>query len=103
MEAVVSGDMVCHATAYRTPTRSRTVVGFSPKFLKPHLVPSRKLDTPMPDLVSTAHVLNKAIPNLHNLLSRAALLQDSLIRFDLNSIAQHHRLKCFPTFICSNQ
>jgi hypothetical protein len=103
MAAVVSGDMVCRATAYRVPTRSKAVVSFSPKFLKPHIVTSRKPDTPMPGLVISSHVLNKVIPNLQNLLSGAALRQDSLIRFVLNSTADHHGLKCFPTFLCSNQ
>ena len=68
MAEVVSGDMVCRATAYRVPTRSDAVVSFSPKFLKAHIVTARKPDTPMPGLVITSHVLNKAIPYSQNLL-----------------------------------
>ena len=48
MAEVVSGDMVCRATAYRVPTRSDAVVSFSRKFLKPHIVTSRKPVPPVP-------------------------------------------------------
>jgi hypothetical protein len=87
MAEVVSGDMKRRATAYRVPTRSKTLVGFSPKFLKPHIVTSRKPDTPIPGLVITPHVLNKAIPNFQNLLSQVTLRQGGLISFVLNSTA----------------
>jgi hypothetical protein len=60
MAEVVSGGIEFCATAYRVPTLSKTVVGFSPKFLKPHIVTSRKPNPPIP-----VPIANKKLATRH--------------------------------------